>query len=73
MTISKSWGSMRAAFAGGFIGSISLAACVSVLKSWSDRYRQRRHLATLDARMLDDIGLHREDVTWECGKPFWWR
>lgn len=69
MAISKSQGSIGT----GFGGSLRLAACVSVLNSWLQRHRQRQQLAELDRRMLDDIGLRREDVTWECGKPFWWR
>ena len=69
MKMAKTWGSMRR----GLGGSISLAGCMSVLKLWSDRYLQRRHLDTLDNRMLNDLGLRREDVTWESGKPFWWR
>ncbi|MCR4266388.1 DUF1127 domain-containing protein [Nitratireductor sp. ZSWI3] len=37
----------------------------------SQRYRQRRHLAELDDRLLADIGLARPDVERECAKPFW--
>lgn len=33
--------------------------------------RQRRALSNLDDRLLSDIGLSREDVDRECGKPFW--
>lgn len=69
MTISKLRGSMHT----GFGGLISLGAFVSVLTTWSERLRQRRHLAGLDDHMLRDIGLNREDVAWECNKPFWWR
>ena len=38
---------------------------------WSERRRQRRQLADLDNRLLDDIGLDhaRRDV--EISKPFW--
>jgi uncharacterized protein YjiS (DUF1127 family) len=38
---------------------------------WRDRARQRRQLATLDDRMLADIGITRCDVMRECDKPFW--
>lgn len=41
-----------------------LAACL-------DRAAQRRVLATLDDRMLKDIGLTRVDAAQECAKPFW--
>jgi uncharacterized protein YjiS (DUF1127 family) len=54
-------------------GSISLGVCISVLKAWSERYRQRRQLADLDDHMLRDLGLSHREVTWECNKPFWWR
>ncbi len=38
---------------------------------WSECRRQRRQLADLDNRLLDDIGLDhaRRDV--EISKPFW--
>ncbi len=38
---------------------------------WQDRARQRAHLASLDHRMLRDIGLSRADVVREASKPFW--
>lgn len=41
-----------------------LAAC-------HERGAQRRILASLDDRMLKDIGLGRGDVAEECAKPFW--
>ena len=33
--------------------------------------RQRRHLASLDDRMLRDIGFSRADVELEIDRPFW--
>ncbi len=36
-----------------------------------ERYRQRQHLAELDADQLADIGLTRRDVDRECARPFW--
>ncbi len=69
MAISKNQSSIAA----GFGGLIDLGAAISVLKTWFERYRQRRQLADLDERMLADIGLSRADVKWECDKPFWWR
>ena len=36
-----------------------------------ERGRQRRALALLDARLLDDIGLSADDVRAECDRPFW--
>lgn len=38
---------------------------------WQDRARQRAHLASLDHRMLRDIGLSRADAAGEASKPFW--
>ncbi|TXH37184.1 MAG: DUF1127 domain-containing protein [Rhodospirillaceae bacterium] len=39
--------------------------------AWQDRIRQRRHLASLDNRLLRDIGLSKVDVEQETTKPFW--
>ena len=36
-----------------------------------ERHRQRKALASLDARLLDDIGLTQADVRSELDKPFW--
>lgn len=33
--------------------------------------RQRRHLAQLDARLLEDIGLTRSEAREETGRAFW--
>ena len=45
------------------------------LISWGlrcgERNRQRRVLAGLDARLLADVGLSREQAVQECAKPFW--
>ena len=35
------------------------------LAVWQERYNTRRHLATLDQRMLEDVGLSRADVARE--------
>ena len=42
-----------------------------VLGAWYDRWQQRQHLADLDDRLLDDIGLRRSDVEQQIKKPFW--
>jgi uncharacterized protein YjiS (DUF1127 family) len=39
--------------------------------SWIEAARQRRQLATLDDRMLSDIGVGRADVERETSRPFW--
>jgi len=41
------------------------------LALWHHRYRSRRHLATLDERELDDVGLSRNKRRAECAKHFW--
>jgi uncharacterized protein YjiS (DUF1127 family) len=58
--------SSRPSWAAGVI----IAAIESVLL-WNDRGRDRRHLASLDDRMLRDIGLSRADVEREYRKSFW--
>jgi len=44
---------------------------LTAIKYWMERSRQRKHLAILDDRMLEDIGLSREQVLLEIIKPFW--
>jgi uncharacterized protein YjiS (DUF1127 family) len=41
------------------------------LALWHHRYRSRRHLAVLDDRELEDIGLSRARRRTECQKSFW--
>lgn len=41
------------------------------LALWLARWRERRDLSELDDYMLRDIGLTREDVRTEVGKPWW--
>ena len=48
-----------------------LAAASLLIASWIGRVRQRRALAELDDKMLQDIGITRYDAARECGKPFW--
>ena len=48
-----------------------VARGVDALLSWTDRTRQRRHLAELDDRLLRDIGISRADVEAEVSRPFW--
>ncbi len=42
-----------------------------IFGAWADRTLQRRALATLDHRMLSDIGISPKDRDRECRKPFW--
>jgi uncharacterized protein YjiS (DUF1127 family) len=43
------------------------------LRIWRDRVRQREALKALDDRLLDDVGLSREQARREISKPFWKR
>ncbi len=43
----------------------------SAVLMWRRRSIQRSALANLDARMLNDIGLSREQAVEEAAKPFW--
>jgi uncharacterized protein YjiS (DUF1127 family) len=45
------------------------AACT--VQAWRARARQRQVLATLDDRMLKDIGINRMTARREVAKPFW--
>ncbi len=51
--------------------------CVSAAIGWialrAEIARQRRALAKLDDRLLRDVGLTRDDVAQETGKPFRYR
>lgn len=49
----------------------SFQGVIKQLQFWIDRSRQRKHLARLDDRMLEDIGLTRDQVLVEINKPFW--
>ena len=42
-----------------------------ILNVWAARSRDRRQLASLSERMLDDIGLNRAQVAAETEKFFW--
>jgi uncharacterized protein YjiS (DUF1127 family) len=44
---------------------------VALLVLWHERWRQRRRLAELDDRLLQDIGKTRKEATDEANKPFW--
>ena len=43
----------------------------ALLREWRRRARSRAELATLDERMLRDIGVTRAEIWHETNKPFW--
>jgi uncharacterized protein YjiS (DUF1127 family) len=49
----------------------SLSRISVMLHEWHRRRRDRAELATLDERMLRDIGVSRAEVLHEINKPFW--
>lgn len=64
------------------VGEASPRSGVARLASWTKDvavrvvasfvvHQQRKELLSLDARMLSDIGLTREDVRRETGRSFW--
>ncbi|WP_118135367.1 DUF1127 domain-containing protein [Oceanicella sp. SM1341] len=42
-----------------------------LLRAWIDTAAQRRHLAELDDRMLEDIGVTRDTAKAEAARRFW--
>ena len=40
-------------------------------QSWIDRHHQRKLLAQLDARQLEDMGITQEQLQKELAQPFW--
>ncbi|MEM7425337.1 MAG: DUF1127 domain-containing protein [Pseudomonadota bacterium] len=52
-------------------GKPFFAQMISTLNVWSERATQRRHLAGLTRRELDDVGISREAARLEASKPFW--
>ena len=52
---------------------LAFRQAVAVLREWRRRSRDRAQLASLDDRMLRDIGVSRGDVLQEINKPFWRR
>ncbi|MEX2297213.1 MAG: DUF1127 domain-containing protein [Dongiaceae bacterium] len=54
----------------GFVAAVA-GVFWRALDAALERGRQRRALALLDRRLLDDIGLSADDVRAECDRPFW--
>ena len=51
--------------------SLILGVIVATLHEWRRRYVARRELASLDERMLRDIGLDPGVVDYEVSQSFW--
>jgi uncharacterized protein YjiS (DUF1127 family) len=48
-----------------------LVRVLEVLRTWSERARQRRELMSLDDNLLRDIGISRAEAMGEAAKAFW--
>jgi uncharacterized protein YjiS (DUF1127 family) len=44
---------------------------VDTMASWLMRQQVRQDLSALDDRLLEDLGISREDALWQARKPFW--
>ncbi len=53
------------------IARFGLTDLADLVLSWMEAARQRRQLASLDNRMLGDIGFSHADVDREINRPFW--
>ena len=49
----------------------ALPALWETLFTWQERASQRRHLASLDDRLLRDVGITPSQALEEANKPFW--
>ena len=69
VTMSRIWGHVL--LASPILGSVAGRSPGKLARQWYERVLQRRHLASMDARMLRDIGLSPGDVKREAAKAFW--
>ncbi len=51
--------------------SSPFTAAFSTVVTWMERHEQRRTLAEMDSRLLQDMGMDRVDALHEAAKPFW--
>jgi uncharacterized protein YjiS (DUF1127 family) len=49
----------------------ALRSILNVIAEWHERSRQRTQLASMNERMLKDIGVGHGDAAREASKPFW--
>ena len=68
---SRAWPTITQKRAGGRIAAGLAQYAAALVVAWMQRARQRRHLEMLDDRLLQDLGLTRDQVRRECAKPFW--
>ena len=54
-----------------YVRRMTCRGWLRVIGKWIERSRQRRALADLDDRLLDDIVITRFEAVWEIAKPFW--
>jgi len=67
-----SLGGVRNAAQEGVVTLFTLPERVlDTLPLWQTRTEERRHLRSLDARPLNDVGLSRAEIEREASKPFW--
>ncbi len=50
---------------------INIARVAKLLRQWRELAKQRRQLAGLSRRQLDDVGISVEAAAAEASKPFW--
>lgn len=50
---------------------VEIQAIFAIVSLWRSRYQERRALKKLDDRMLNDIGITRDQALEEANKPFW--
>lgn len=48
-----------------------ISANLSLLKTWNERYKQRRILAALPSELLKDVGISSTEALLESQKWFW--
>ena len=48
-----------------------LEKIIATFVTWQNRNTQRRHLHSIDDRLLADMGITRADAEHESRKPFW--
>ena len=53
------------------IENFSIKSLMLKVSYWKAVSKQRKQLARLDERLLNDVGLTKEQVRLEVSKPFW--